>query len=926
MIIQEKDYLQHYGTPRHSGRYPWGSGGDDEHYVPRNSSFLDAVEKLHREGLTESQIAKGMLGEDGSVTELRAIKTIEKNANKASEIAFAQRLKDKGVSNVQIGVRMGKGESYVRGLLAPGAADKSKQMDTITNMLRDQIKEKGETGIAAIDVGEGVENHLGISQEKLRTACYVLKQEGYTMYYPKIPQVGTGKETTRKVLAAPGVTGKEIWDNRFDIGNLNQIDKFSEDRGRTLLGIHPPLSLSSKRVAVRYAEEGGSTEDGVLWVRPGVDDLSLGNSRYAQVRVMVDGSHYLKGMAIYKEGLPPGVDVVFNTNKSNTGNKLDAMKPLKQDKDGVIDPDNPFGSNIKVNGQIVQRNAKGDEVVTSVMNKVHEEGDWDQWSRSLSAQTLSKQNPKLAEQQLNVTYESRKAELDEILTLTNPAVRRKLLDSFAEDADAAAVHLKAAAIPRSSWHVILPVNSMKENEIYAPNFRNGESVALIRYPHGGTFEIPVLKVNNKNPVAKDIIGERAKDAVGIHSEVAKRLSGADFDGDTVLVIPNNTGAIKTTSPLQGLKDFDPQASFPPYHGMKTIDGGTWNEVTKKVEYGPKGPTTRKQNEMGNITNLIADMTIKGAGPDDIARAVRHSMVVIDSEKHVLNFKESAKVNNIPQLKAKYQGRNENGQLKGASTLITRKKSDVRVPDDRRLIDPTTGRLVSQPGTAKTWVNRDGAIVTRQRRSTKLAETDDARTLISDSNTLIERIYADHSNKLKSLANDARRESVNTKPTVWNHAAKEVYKDEIATLDAKLNLAKQNAPLERQAQALANRTAALKKAANPQMDKDTEKKIRNQALVEMRARIGAVKDRIDLTDREWEAIQAGAISNNKLTEILRHTDIDKVRARATPKQQILMTSSKVARAQTMASQGYTQAEIASQLGVSLTTLKNSIGGE
>ena len=38
------------------------------------------------------------------------------------------------------------------------------------------------------------------------------------------------------------------------------------------------------------------------------------------------------------------------------------------------------------------------------------------------------------------------------------------------------------------------IPSMKENEVYAPNYKNGEQVALIRYPHAGTFEIPILTV------------------------------------------------------------------------------------------------------------------------------------------------------------------------------------------------------------------------------------------------------------------------------------------------------------------------------------------------------------------------------------------------------------------------------------------------
>ena len=50
-------------------------------------------------------------------------------------------------------------------------------------------------------------------------------------------------------------------------------------------------------------------------------------------------------MAVYSDDLPPGVDVVFNTNKTKDKGKLDVLKKIKDD------PDNPFGSLIKAGGQ-----------------------------------------------------------------------------------------------------------------------------------------------------------------------------------------------------------------------------------------------------------------------------------------------------------------------------------------------------------------------------------------------------------------------------------------------------------------------------------------------------------------------------------------------------------------------------------------------
>jgi predicted transcriptional regulator len=882
MIISEDDYLAHYGILRKSGRYPWGSGGPE---YASNRSFLGYVEQLRKEGLSEAQIAEGF---GVSTTQLRAAKSIAKNEERQSQINMAERLKAKGMSNTAIAERMSSpdnkiGESQVRALLAPGVKDRNDILLATSNMLRDEVERK-----KYIDIGTGVENHLGMSSTKLGTAVAVLTEEGYKVQYLKVTQLGTGKQTTLKVLTAPGVTYSELSKNRDQI---KQVGQFSEDGGRNYVRIQKPLSVDSKRVGVRYAEDGGTDSDGVIHVRRGVEDVSLGAARYAQVRIAVDGTHYLKGMAMYKDDLPAGVDLVFNTNKRDTGNKLDAMKAMKDD------PDNPFGAVVR---QKLGKNGK----VESAMNIVNEEGDWDKWSKSLSSQMLSKQSPTLAKQQLDMTLERKQRELKEINALTNPTVKRKLLESFSDDVDSAGVHLKAAAMPRQRSNVILPINTLKENEIYAPNFRDGERVALVRYPHGGIFEIPELTVNNRHPQAKRALGQ-ARDAVGINSKVAERLSGADFDGDTVLVIPNNHRQIKTAAPLDGLKGFDPQHAYPSYEGMKRMSART------------------KAIEMGQVSNLITDMTIRGASTQELARAVRHSMVVIDAEKHNLNWRQSAIDNGISQLKAKYQG----GPRAGASTLISRATSSVRVAERKPRpaseggpIDRATGQKVFVP-TGETYTNGKGKVVLKTFESKKLAETSNAHTL--SSGTPIEKVYADHSNKLKALANQARKTAVNTTPKPYSPAAKKAYESEVSSLRTKLDIAKRNAPLERQAQVIANAVVRAKREANPDMDASDVKKIQGLALEEARARIGARKQRIDITPQEWAAIQAGAVSNSTLNQILANADLDRVKELATPRVQPKMTATMESRARAMVALGYTQAEIADQIGVSVSTLKTVV---
>lgn len=877
MIITEQDYIAHYGVLRRSGRYPWNSGNNLELETAR--SFLDYVDYLKRKlGLSDTEIARDL---GISTTKLRANKTIAKNEEKTAQIIMAQRLKDKGLSNVAIGQRMSLNESSVRALLAPGAKDKADFLTATANKLKDEVADK-----TYIDIGSGVENHLGISDTKLRTAVAILQEEGYTVHYLKVPQIGTGQDTTVKVLAPPDTSYSEVYNNR---DQLKQITSFSEDGGRSYGDIHDPISMNPDRVGVRYAEDGGTEADGVIYVRPGVEDVSLGASSYAQVRVQVGDGHYLKGMAMYKDDLPDGVDLLFNTNKENSGNKLDALKELSDD------PDLPFGAVIK--RQILSKPGTPDESVTSAMNIVNEEGNWSEWSRSLSSQFLSKQRPSLAKSQLDVTFENRKKEYEEILALTNPVVKKKLLLEFADGTDSAAVHLKAAALPRQGSHVILPVDSISPTEVYAPNYRDGERVVLVRYPHGGTFEIPELQVNNRHPESKKLLGQ-ARDAIGIHSSVAERLSGADFDGDTVLVIPNSRNLVTTSSALKELHGFDPRSSYPGYEGMKKM--------------------TNTQTEMGKVSNLITDMTIHGAPHSEIARAVKHSMVVIDAEKHGLNYKQSELDNGIKHLKTKYQKTSE-GKT-GASTLISRAKQRTYIPDrkDRPVaeggpIDKKTGKRVYVE-TGKTNYKTGKPKLQRKKA---LEVTDDAHTL--SSGTRIEKLYADHSNQLKDLANKARLSAINTPPSDWSPSAKKHYKKEVDSLNGKLNVALKNRPLERQAQVLANATVKAKRDANPNMDASTLKKVKNQALAEARTRTGAKKQRVEVTPHEWDAIQAGAISSSKLSTILNNADMDVVKALATPRTQVLLSPAKTKRAQTMLNSGYTRAEIASQLGVSLSTL-------
>ena len=997
----ENEELKHYGTKRHSGRYPWGSG--DQPYQ-HGIDFLGRYETLKKQGMTDKEIAAelGMFDEKGkpSTGILRLEKKYANDMRKIDMMATARSMKEDGLGATEIGRRMGLNESTVRSLLDPGAQARAELAANTANFLRDQCDQKG-----MIDVGVNVERELNdmdlssynicnnISKDRLSEALYILKKEGYEVYSGRMDQVNNaGQKTTQKILCPPGTQHKDI----YNLENIHTImDYQSTDGGNTYTKFQYPASLDPKRLKILLNDEigpdgePGVAKDGIIQIRRGVPDLSLGDAKYSQVRILVGEDKYLKGMAVYSDNMPDGIDVIFNSNKTSYEK---ALKDIKTD-----DPLNPFGSLIKSQSYYDDPNGKYTDPVTgkkqslSLINKRADEGDWSDWSDGLPSQFLSKQSKQMAEKQLNIAKSNKIAEYEEICSLNNPTIKKHLLDKFADSCDSAAVHLKAAALPGQKYHVIIPINTLKDNEVYAPKYENGTKLALIRYPHAGTFEIPILTVNNKHDPAKKLLGNVADDAVGINKKVADRLSGADFDGDTVMCIPTHDrqGRVKivSTPELPGLKGFDPQMAYPERPGMKYM----------------KDPITGKdatQMEMGKISNLIADMTLFGAPAEDMAKAVRHSMVVIDAGKHKLDYKRSEKENDIARLKRDWQQHiKEDGSVKygGAATIISKAKGEATVekrqgtpkvnmkgkdwydPDrpegslifkkaddlyypDRKY-NKETGIVTMRTSDGKkitydvkdadarekyepvqkkdistgevTFTNKAGDITyrrkTRTQASTRMAETDDAMTLVSPSRHPMELIYADYANSMKALANQARKESMSTGEIKYDANAKRIYQKEVDSLMSKLNTAQLNSVRERAAQRKANiiiqNTKDVAKEEGRTIKSGDLKKVGQRALTSARDDVGAVarRDRsIKIEDREWEAIQAGAISKTQLKKILNNTDIDVLREKATPKATITLSDAKVNQIKAMSS-SYTIKQIADKFGISPSTVSKYLKG-
>lgn len=908
----ESSTLEHYGTKRHSGRYPWGSG---ENPYQRSGDFLARVEELKGAGKTEREILDTINSElpkeyQLGTTEFRVAQQKAKHDRWQLQYDRARSLKEDGLGYTEIGREMGLSESTVRSMLNSGTADRKSKAENIAKTLKEEIDKKG-----MIDISEGVSNVLGVSDGQLDEAAYILEAEyGYKRYGVGIKNPTNNRQQTNiTVLAKPEYDQKYAYQHQDEIQPLG--DYHFDPGATTARKLQRPSSIDASRVAVRYGDEGGIDKDGVIEIRRGVEDLSLGNSHYAQVRILVNGTHYLKGMAVYSDDIPEGKDIVFNTNKKSgtpmMGSKdSTVLKPIKSD------PDNPFGAAIKANGQSEYVGADGKKHLSPI-NKLKEEGDWDTMSRTVSSQFLSKQPKKLIENQLKLTMADYKEEYDEIMSYTNPTVKRKLLIDFADRCDGNAMTLKASAFPGQSSKVILPLTGIKDTEVYAPTYKDGTKLALIRYPHAGTFEIPVLTVNNRNAAGKRNLGN-IQDAIGINSKVAERLSGADFDGDSVTAIPvTSKVAIKSTPALKDLKDFDPKVEY-------AVPAGNPNHVRLMTK-------AETQKEMGIISNLITDMTLRGAPEEDLARAVKHSMVVIDAEKHGLDYKRSERENGIPELKQKWQIRvDEEGNEKygGASTLLSRRKQTVRIPERRGSvrIDPDTGEKIYKTS-GRTYIDpKTGKETVATTEVSRISITDDVRSL--SSGTVQENLYADFSNQLKSLANQARKSSLETGRLKYSPEAAKEYASEVASIDEKLNAVALNKPKERRAKIIANANIKAKiqsQGLDPKKDKKEIKKLSAVELERARNAVSANSSgtKITFTDKEWEAVSKGAISDTKLWKILNSTKSDEIVKRAMPKTSSSLSSAKQAKAKAMLASGYTYAEIAEALGVPKSTIYGSL---
>lgn len=939
--------LKHYGVKRKSGRYPW----DPSLHLPKNYKFIEDRDEMKKRGLSDNEIAKQM---GLSTTVYRSKVTIAKEELKQYNMQRISKLQSEGMIIDDIAKTIGTTGQTVRNYLDeiknPNKSARAQRVQTeaVAQTLEDAVKRS-----KYIDVGKGVEIQMGISKEKLKSGLNALVESGeYEVHNLRIAQVTDKNNSTPvKVLTKKGVERSEIYKN---MDKVRPVEEFAiNGDARMFQQMERPKSIGWDRVHIRYAipegqkghgtNDDGAMMDGAMFLRPGVKDLNLGKASYAQVRIAVGDTHYLKGMALYGteemfKGIPKGTDIIFNTNKTANKTPQEVLKELKKNPEGgaPIDGPNPFGATVKRQNTLVD--SKGNPVYKpgvkdrfgnkvpqiGSVNIVNEEGDWGSWSKALSAQFLSKQPTTVVHERLKATMKQVQDEYESIQKVTNPVIKKQLMESFVSDLESKQVHMKAAAPKGFQGHVILPVPDMKENEVYAPNYKNGEKVVLIRYPHGGRFEIPELTVNN-NSVARKMISKDSPDAIGIHPKVASKMSGADFDGDTAYVIPNNKGKFKSRDSLKELKNFDPN--------MYADKPGTFTPITKRYQ----------QTLMGVVSNLITDMTLQGAPSNEIARAVKHSMVVIDAEKHKLNYKRSAEENGIDALMKRYMTHVDKvkyGDLERYNPK-TRRVDKVIDPDKLKK-DLTPGKEYTSASTIisrhKQSVITDGyqvevpdpksksggtKMVWRNKKETYLVNmVKDANVFLGPNATKTEHHYADYINELKAFKNKVDSEMSGIKMPARNPKAAKIYAEEVLSMKDKVNQVKINRIKERQAQRMAevsSKAEIARRSEDEVLKKDEISRIKQQALNKARSMVGAERTPVTITDDEWDAVQSNAVSGTLLKELVSFMDDGQLKSLATPRANKQMTEARKSKAKALLANGYTISQVAEALGVSSSTI-------
>ena len=87
--------------------------------------------------------------------------------------------------------------------------------------------------------------------------------------------------------------------------------------------------ISSDRILIVQ----NSAKEGIIEIRPGLEDVNLGDKKYAMVHIYVGPSNnYIYGMALYSDDIPEDYDIVFYTRLKSDGNFVGYKKGTRTRK------------------------------------------------------------------------------------------------------------------------------------------------------------------------------------------------------------------------------------------------------------------------------------------------------------------------------------------------------------------------------------------------------------------------------------------------------------------------------------------------------------------------------------------------------------------------------------------------------------------
>lgn len=173
------------------------------------------------------------------LTEFRTARQKAGHDRKALEYDQIRALKDDGLGWKEIGDKLGMSESSVRSKYNNAIGEKASQAEKIAATLKAEVDKKG-----MIDISEGANQVLGVSESKLDEAAYILEAEyGYQRYGVGIRQPTNARQQTNiTVLAKPEFDQKYAYQHQDQIDSLG--DYHSDDGGETFTKLQRPSSLT----------------------------------------------------------------------------------------------------------------------------------------------------------------------------------------------------------------------------------------------------------------------------------------------------------------------------------------------------------------------------------------------------------------------------------------------------------------------------------------------------------------------------------------------------------------------------------------------------------------------------------------------------------------------------------------------------------